>query len=104
LFPRWDGTSPALGGDRAALTVLGHLLRAGVAAEAVPNPLRGLTGDGEYIANLVGQIEGTVVLVGHSYGGPVITYASSRTSNVKALVFVASFGLDKGDTTRQRST
>jgi nitrite reductase/ring-hydroxylating ferredoxin subunit len=37
--------------------------------------LRSLTDDGEYIASVVSQIDGPVVLVGHSYGGPVITYA-----------------------------
>jgi pimeloyl-ACP methyl ester carboxylesterase len=40
-----------------------------------------------------------VVLVGHSYGGPVITYASSEATNVEALVYVASFGLDQGVST-----
>jgi pimeloyl-ACP methyl ester carboxylesterase len=79
--------------------VVGHLLEAGVAAQAVPNPLRGLTSDGEYVASLLSQIDGSVVLVGHSYGGPVITYASAKAPNVRALVFVASFGLDQGVST-----
>jgi pimeloyl-ACP methyl ester carboxylesterase len=76
--------------------VIGHLERAGIAAQAVANPLRGLTIDGEYVASALDQIDGDVVLVGHSYGGPVITYASSAAANVKALVYVASFGLEKG--------
>ncbi|MGO8946279.1 MAG: alpha/beta fold hydrolase [Ktedonobacterales bacterium] len=79
--------------------VVARLLKAGVAVEAVPNPLRSLTFDGEYVATILGQIPGPIVLVGHSYGGPVITYASSKASNVKSLVYVASFGLDKGDST-----
>lgn len=79
--------------------VTARLLAAGVATEAVPNPLRGLTYDGEHVASILSQIPGPIVLVGHSYGGPVITYASSKATNVKALVFVASFGLDKGDST-----
>jgi pimeloyl-ACP methyl ester carboxylesterase len=76
--------------------VIGHLEHAGVAVQAVANPLRGLTIDGEYVAGVLDQIEGDVVLVGHSYGGSVISYASSAAANVKALVYVASFGLDEG--------
>lgn len=72
--------------------VVSRLNAAGVAAIAAPNPLRGLTADGAYIASLVSQIEGPVVLVGHSYGGLVITYASAKAENVKGLVYVASFG------------
>jgi pimeloyl-ACP methyl ester carboxylesterase len=79
--------------------VVAQLQNAGVSTEAVVNPLRGLTVDGEYVARVVEQIEGDIVLVGHSYGGPVITYASSKADNVKALVYVASFGLDQGVTT-----
>jgi pimeloyl-ACP methyl ester carboxylesterase len=79
--------------------VAARLLAAGIPTEAVPNPLRGLTYDGEHIASILGQIPGPVVLVGHSYGGPVITYASAKAPNVRALVYVASFGLDKGDST-----
>ncbi|MFC9970040.1 alpha/beta fold hydrolase [Spirillospora sp. NPDC127200] len=76
--------------------VVERLRENGTAVRAVANPLRGLTHDGDYIASLVGQIDGPVVLVGHSYGGPVITHASSAASNVAGLVFVASFGLDTG--------
>jgi pimeloyl-ACP methyl ester carboxylesterase len=79
--------------------VLARLHAAAVPARAVVNPLRGLTADGEYVANLLAQIDGPVVLVGHSYGGPVMTYASSDAPNVKALVYVASFGLDTGVST-----
>lgn len=79
--------------------VIDRLRRAGVAAVAPGNPLRSLTADGEYIAGVVSQIVGPVLLVGHSYGGPVITYASSKADNVRGLVFVASFGLDKGMST-----
>jgi pimeloyl-ACP methyl ester carboxylesterase len=76
--------------------VLERVRDAGIAAEAIPNPLRGLTFDGEYVASVLGQIEGPIVLAGHSYGGAVMTYASSKAPNVKALVYVASFGLDQG--------
>jgi pimeloyl-ACP methyl ester carboxylesterase len=76
--------------------VLERVRDAGIAVEAIPNPLRGLTFDGEYVASVLGQIDGPIVLVGHSYGGAVMTYASSKAPNVRALVYVASFGLDRG--------
>ena len=76
--------------------IIPRLQAAGLTTAAVPNPLRGLSFDGEYVASYVSQVPGDVLLVGHSYGGPVITYASSTADNVKGLVFVASFGLDKG--------
>ena len=79
--------------------VIDRLRQAGFAAVAPSNPLRGLTADGEYIASAVSQIDGPVLLVGHSYGGPVITYAASKADNVKGLVYVASFGIDKGMST-----
>ena len=76
--------------------VVERLQRVGVHALAVSNPLRGLSSDGEYVASVAKQVTDPVVLVGHSYGGPVITYAGSKASNVKGLVFIASFGLEKG--------
>ena len=81
--------------------VLERVRDAGIAAEAIPNPLRGLTFDGEYVASVLGQLEGPIVLVGHSYGGAVMTYASSKAPNVRALVYVASFGLDHGASANQ---
>ena len=68
----------------------------GVDALAVSNPLRGLAHDGDYVASVAGQVDGPVVLVGHSYGGPVITHAATKAPNVKALVYVAAFGVDEG--------
>ena len=56
---------------------------------AVSNPLRGLSYDGEYVSSVAKQIEGLVLLVGHSYGSPVITYAASKAGNVKGLVFIS---------------
>jgi len=81
--------------------VLVRLGQEGITAEAIPNPLRGLTFDGEYVASVLGQLEGPIVLVGHSYGGAVMTYASSKASNVRGLVYVASFGLDEGMSANQ---
>jgi pimeloyl-ACP methyl ester carboxylesterase len=65
-----------------------------VVAPAVPN--RSLNGDAAYIASVVRQIEGDVVLVGHSYGGAVITVAGTE-DNVRALVYLAGYALQEGE-------
>jgi pimeloyl-ACP methyl ester carboxylesterase len=64
---------------------------------APPNPLRGLAHDAEYVAIYVSQIDGPVLLVGHSYGGAVITVAGASTPNAVGLVYVAAFVLDEGE-------
>jgi pimeloyl-ACP methyl ester carboxylesterase len=64
---------------------------------APPNPLRGLAHDAEYIASYVNQIDGPVLLVGHSYGGAVISVAGASTPNAVGLVYVAAFALDEGE-------
>src|SRR3954464_15649897 len=64
---------------------------------APPNPLRGLAVDAEYIASFVRQIDGPVLLVGHSYGGAVISVAGAAADNVVGLVYVAAFILDEGE-------
>ena len=64
---------------------------------AAGNPLRGLTSGDEYVRQLVASIEGPVVLVGHSYGGAVISNAARGLDNVKALLFVAAFMSDEGE-------
>jgi pimeloyl-ACP methyl ester carboxylesterase len=56
---------------------------------APPNPLRGLAYDAEYIASYVNQVDGPVLLVGHSYGGAVISVAGASTPNAVGLVYVA---------------
>ncbi|MET9435728.1 alpha/beta hydrolase [Streptomyces sp. NPDC006551] len=66
----------------------------GVVAPAVPN--RSLLGDAAYIASIVRQIPGPVVLVGHSYGGAVITVAGAE-DNVRALVYLAGYALEEGE-------
>ncbi len=67
------------------------------AVVAPPNPLRGLHSDAAAVAAVVGAIDGPVVLVGHSYGGAVITQASADLDNVTALVYLAAFGIDEGE-------
>src|SRR3712207_9471881 len=64
---------------------------------APPNPLRGLTPDAAYIASVLGQIDGPVLLVGHSYGGAVTTNAATTAPNVVGLVYVAAFAPDEGE-------
>jgi pimeloyl-ACP methyl ester carboxylesterase len=65
---------------------------------APPNELRGLTTDAAYIASFLAQrTSGPVVLVGHSYGGAVITNAGS-SGDVRALVYVDAFIPDEGET------
>ena len=64
---------------------------------APPNPLRGLAHDAEYLASYVNQIDGPVLLVGHSYGGAVISVAGASASNAVGLVYVAAFALDEGE-------
>ncbi|CAM5269837.1 Alpha/beta hydrolase OS=Streptomyces fumanus OX=67302 GN=GCM10018772_36190 PE=4 SV=1 [Streptomyces fumanus] len=63
-------------------------------APAVPN--RSLLGDAAYIASVVRQIDGPVVLVGHSYGGAVITVAGVE-DNVRALVYLSGYALEVGE-------
>ena len=64
---------------------------------APPNHLRGLAPDAEYIASFVNQIDGPVLLVGHSYGGAVISVAGASTPSAVGLVYVAAFALDEGE-------
>ena len=64
---------------------------------APPNPLRGVPYDSSYLASLVDQLDGPVVLAGHSYGGVVITVAGS-SDKVAGLVYVAGVAPDKGET------
>jgi pimeloyl-ACP methyl ester carboxylesterase len=64
---------------------------------APPNPLRGVGADSAYLASLLNQIDGPVLLTGHSYGGAVITNAATSAPNVVGLVYVAAFAPDEGE-------
>jgi pimeloyl-ACP methyl ester carboxylesterase len=77
--------------------VIRRLQAQGVQVRAPMNPLRGLASDAEAIVRYTTAIEGPVVLVGHSYGGAVISHAAAAVKDVRALVFLAAFGLDEGD-------
>jgi pimeloyl-ACP methyl ester carboxylesterase len=78
--------------------VIPILQATGVAVLAPANPLRGIDHDAAYIASVASQIPGPVLLVGHSYGGAVITDAGTRADNVRGLVYVAAFIPDEGET------
>jgi pimeloyl-ACP methyl ester carboxylesterase len=74
-----------------------ELLGEDMTVVAPPNPLRGLTGgDGDYLKAVVGEIGGPVLLVGHSYGGSVIT-AAGTADNVAGLVYISGFAPDEGE-------
>src|SRR5215470_3046986 len=74
-----------------------ELLDEDVTMIAPPNPLRGLTGgDGDYLKGVIDEIDGPVLLVGHSYGGSVIT-AAGTAPNVVGLVYISGFAPDEGE-------
>jgi pimeloyl-ACP methyl ester carboxylesterase len=77
--------------------VIRRLHAAGVPAQAVATPLRGLATDAAFVAETVTAIDGPVVLVGNSYAGAVIGAAGATTSNVKALVHIAAFVPEEGE-------
>jgi pimeloyl-ACP methyl ester carboxylesterase len=74
--------------------VIERLQHQGYSVVAPANPLRGLAADSAYLAGVVNQLDGPVLLVGHSYGGAVITAAATDAPNVVGLVFVAAFAPD----------
>ncbi|MGP4087367.1 alpha/beta fold hydrolase, partial [Streptomyces sp. KR55] len=83
--------------DAAAwLGVIDELQRDGIRVLAVANPLRGLARDAAYVASVVSQIDGPVVLAGHSYGGAVISVAGIA-DNVVGLVYVAAYIPEQGE-------
>jgi len=78
--------------------VIRRLQRDGYTVWAPPNPLMGLATDSATIADFLHTITGPIVLVGHSYGGAVITNAANGDSQVKALVYVDAYIPAQGDT------
>jgi pimeloyl-ACP methyl ester carboxylesterase len=79
--------------------VIERLQKKGYRVIAPANPLRSLSGDSAYVASILAQTPGPIVLVGHSYGGAVITNAAAGNANVKALVYIAGFIPDVGEDT-----
>jgi pimeloyl-ACP methyl ester carboxylesterase len=80
----WDGVISKLQAD-------------GYTVIAAPDPLRSLKSDSDYVSGIVKNIMGPVVLVGHSYGGSIITNAATGANNVKALVSVAAYAPEAGE-------
>ena len=87
----WSGTA-SWNGEVTALQHDGYTVR------AITNPLRDLTTDSEFVADFIRTIKGPVVLVGHSYGGSVITNAAAEVSNVTGLVYVDGYAPAVGET------
>jgi pimeloyl-ACP methyl ester carboxylesterase len=84
--------------DASSWNAVAELLqKEGYNVVAPANPLRGITADSAYIASVLEQIDGSVLLVGHSYGGAVNSNAATAASNVIGLVFVAAFAPDEGE-------
>lgn len=77
--------------------VIRRLRHDGHPVVAVANPLRSLSGDSAYLKDVLAGIEGPIVLAGHSYGGSVISNAATGNKNVKALVYLAAFLPEKGE-------
>ena len=84
----WDGVIKRLQAD-------------GYTVYAPPNPLQGLAYDPAYLADFLHTISGPIVLVGHSYGGAVITNAATGDPQVKALVYVDAFAPAQGQSIAQ---
>jgi pimeloyl-ACP methyl ester carboxylesterase len=84
----WDGVIQRLQAD-------------GYTVDAPPNPLQGLAYDPAWLADFLRSISGPIVLVGHSYGGAVITNAATGDDQVKALVYVDAFAPAQGETIAQ---
>jgi pimeloyl-ACP methyl ester carboxylesterase len=81
----WNGVAQRLQAD-------------GYTVDVPSNPLQGLAYDPVYLADFLKSISGPIVLVGHSYGGAIITNAATGDKQVKALVYVDAFAPDQGQT------
>jgi pimeloyl-ACP methyl ester carboxylesterase len=77
--------------------VTGRLQRRGYTVLSPANPLRGPASDAAYLAAVLKQIQGPIVLVAHSYGGAVISIAANQLPNVKALVYLDALALEEGE-------
>lgn len=87
----------AFAGSSGWNDVIAGLSERGFPVLAFSNPLRSPVSDGEYLRQFLSTIPGPLVLVGHSYGGAVITNAATGNPNVKALVYVAAYAPAEGE-------
>jgi pimeloyl-ACP methyl ester carboxylesterase len=77
--------------------IIGILRSQGIDARAPMNPLRGLAFDADAVTRYTTAINGPILLVGHSYGGAVISQAAPVVEDVTGLVFLSAFALDEGE-------
>ncbi|MER7178405.1 alpha/beta hydrolase [Streptomyces hyaluromycini] len=77
--------------------VVQRLQQNGYTVDAPANPLRGIPQDSTYLASFLKSVKGPIVLVGHSYGGEVISQAAVGNDNVKALVYINAIMPDAGE-------
>ena len=77
--------------------VIERLQQHGYTVIAAPNPLRGVRADSAYLASLLSQLDGPILLVAHSYGGAVISNGAANASNVVGLVYVAALIPEEGE-------
>jgi len=87
----------AFAGSSSWNRVVAKLLAKGYPVMALANPLRGVQTDASYVASTLDTIDGPVILIGHSYGGTVITVAATGKRNVKALIYVSGLAPDVGE-------
>jgi pimeloyl-ACP methyl ester carboxylesterase len=83
------------------IAAVGQLQHDGYTVYVPPNPLLGISYDSAFIRDFLHAISGPIILVGHSYGGAVITNAATGDKQVKALVYVDAFAPAQGQTIGQ---
>jgi len=77
--------------------VIVPLMAAGHRVIAAANPLRSVASDAATVADLVRSIDGPITLVGHSYGGAVISNVPADAGEIVGLVYVGAFAPDEGE-------
>jgi pimeloyl-ACP methyl ester carboxylesterase len=104
--PRTDTTKPTVVLVHGAFAdssswngVIDQLRRDGFPVIAAANPLRGLHSDADYVRAVLDSVGGPVVLAGHSYGGTVMSEAADGNPEVRALIYVAGFSPEEGEST-----
>lgn len=83
--------------------VVKRLKHEGYPVVAPANPLRGVSSDAAYLRAVLDSVDGPIVLAGHSYGGSVISEAAAGDKDVEALVSIAAFLPDKGESAAELS-
>ncbi|GAA0984646.1 alpha/beta hydrolase [Acrocarpospora macrocephala] len=84
--------------------VAAKLIRDDYPVIAPANPLRGVASDSAYLASILATLNGPIIVAAHSYGGIVATNAAAGNPNVKALVYVAAFAPDEGESLLELQT